>query len=176
MDKKKCRAPAPVSPYVADATRSTSRCRHLAATDAVASGLRFFLAAAVAVTSSLRLLAATVASGLRHRAPVRAASGRARAGATASCCWAHYEASDQRERRWQLRGARIRSGIVVLTPHQGQEASNSLLPINFSGLTKVMVSAICGMWMWCIYLYLNICMLITPQVATMKFFGFSTDI
>jgi hypothetical protein len=35
------------------------------------------------------------------------------------------------------------NGIVVLTPHQGQEASNSLLPINFSGLTKVMVSAIC---------------------------------
>jgi pyruvate kinase len=33
------------------------------------------------------------------------------------------------------------NGTVVLTPHQGQEASNSLLPINFSGLAKVMVSA-----------------------------------
>lgn len=26
---------------------------------------------------------------------------------------------------------------VVLTPHQGQEASSKLLPINFSGLAKV---------------------------------------
>ncbi|OEL31809.1 Pyruvate kinase 1, cytosolic [Dichanthelium oligosanthes] len=29
------------------------------------------------------------------------------------------------------------NGTVVLTPHQGQEASSSLLPINFSGLAKV---------------------------------------
>jgi pyruvate kinase len=28
------------------------------------------------------------------------------------------------------------NGTVVLTPHQGQEASSSLLPINFSGLAK----------------------------------------
>jgi hypothetical protein len=34
------------------------------------------------------------------------------------------------------------NGTVVLTPHKGQEASNSLLPINFSGLAKVLVSAI----------------------------------
>jgi hypothetical protein len=29
------------------------------------------------------------------------------------------------------------NGTVVLTPHQGQEATNSLLPINFAGLAKV---------------------------------------
>jgi pyruvate kinase len=29
------------------------------------------------------------------------------------------------------------NGTVVLTPHRGQEASSSLLPINFSGLAKV---------------------------------------
>ena len=29
------------------------------------------------------------------------------------------------------------NGTVVLTPHHGQEASSSLLPINFSGLAKV---------------------------------------
>ncbi|XP_062202150.1 pyruvate kinase 1, cytosolic-like [Phragmites australis] len=29
------------------------------------------------------------------------------------------------------------NGTVVLTPHQGQEASSNLLPINFSGLAKV---------------------------------------
>ena len=28
-------------------------------------------------------------------------------------------------------------GIVVLTPDQGQEASSDVLPINFSGLSKV---------------------------------------
>lgn len=27
--------------------------------------------------------------------------------------------------------------IVTLTPHQGQEASNEVLPINFGGLAKV---------------------------------------
>ncbi|GJN13799.1 hypothetical protein PR202_gb00545 [Eleusine coracana subsp. coracana] len=30
------------------------------------------------------------------------------------------------------------NGTVVLTPHNGQEASNSLLPINFSGLAKAL--------------------------------------
>ncbi|TVU50853.1 hypothetical protein EJB05_02244 [Eragrostis curvula] len=30
------------------------------------------------------------------------------------------------------------NGTVVLTPHQGQEATNSLLPINFSGLAKAL--------------------------------------
>ncbi|TVU26950.1 hypothetical protein EJB05_29527 [Eragrostis curvula] len=30
------------------------------------------------------------------------------------------------------------NGTVVLTPHEGQEASNSLLPINFSGLAKAL--------------------------------------
>ncbi|KAL6641901.1 hypothetical protein ACP70R_020082 [Stipagrostis hirtigluma subsp. patula] len=30
------------------------------------------------------------------------------------------------------------NGTVVLTPHQGQEASNNLLPINFSGLAKAL--------------------------------------
>jgi pyruvate kinase len=29
------------------------------------------------------------------------------------------------------------NGTVVLTPHRGQDASSSLLPINFSGLAKV---------------------------------------
>lgn len=29
------------------------------------------------------------------------------------------------------------NGTVVLTPHQGQEASSTLLPINFDGLAKV---------------------------------------
>ena len=29
------------------------------------------------------------------------------------------------------------NGTVILTPHQGQEASSNLLPINFSGLAKV---------------------------------------
>jgi hypothetical protein len=29
------------------------------------------------------------------------------------------------------------NGTVVLTPHQGQQATDSLLPINFSGLAKV---------------------------------------
>jgi hypothetical protein len=35
------------------------------------------------------------------------------------------------------------NGTVVLTPHQGQEASSSLLPINFSGLAKVNMRSCC---------------------------------
>ena len=35
------------------------------------------------------------------------------------------------------------NGTVVLTPHQGQEASSSLLPINFSGLAKVNTCSCC---------------------------------
>jgi pyruvate kinase len=33
------------------------------------------------------------------------------------------------------------NGTVVLTPHRGQDASSSLLPINFSGLAKVSTRA-----------------------------------
>lgn len=32
--------------------------------------------------------------------------------------------------------------IVTLTPHQGQEASSELLPINFAGLAKVQPTSV----------------------------------
>jgi len=38
------------------------------------------------------------------------------------------------------------NGTVVLTPHQGQEASSTLLPINFAGLAKVSTRTSCALF------------------------------